>query len=364
MTETLMRAAAEWATRPADERFLTLADLQAAVLERYEESAEEIVVTKDAEVMTDGDDLVLVTEEGGRYIPTHWSLGQLCRYAETPAAYIQRLVNNPDLAAECLNYGLWGLHGLDEMKLLVNVPERKQFQSRLRSVTSPRYGRIWDHQVVGAVMGVNADGRWKVPHASYQQADPKRATTLYASDRDVFIFLVDPDHPIEVEGETLFRGFYVWNSEVGSSVFGFTTFLYRYVCDNRIIWGPENIQEFRFRHTAGAPERFEEVIVQLPAMLGEYTSASAKETETLIRKAIRLNVGKTDDEVAEWITEHSSFSEARARAIIEMAQQQEGDAGTLWKVVQGATALAREVPHTDARIEMERQAASLMRYAA
>jgi hypothetical protein len=103
---------------------------------------------------------------------------------------------------------------------------------------------------------VNTDGRWVIPAASYTTKNPKRATTLYASDRDVFIFLVDPKNPVEVNGEQLFRGFMTWNSEVGSAVFGLTTFLYRYVCDNRIIWGATDVQELRIRHTGGAPERF------------------------------------------------------------------------------------------------------------
>ena len=58
---------------------------------------------------------------------------------------------------------------------------------------------------------------------------------------------VDPKNPVEVNGEQLFRGFYTWNSEVGSAVFGLTTFLYRYVCDNRIIWGATDVKELRIR---------------------------------------------------------------------------------------------------------------------
>ncbi len=60
--------------------------------------------------------------------------------------------------------------------------------------------------------------------------NPLRATTLYASDRDVFIFLVDDRNPISFEADgvkrNLFRGFMVWNSEVGSHRFGLMTFLY------------------------------------------------------------------------------------------------------------------------------------------
>jgi hypothetical protein len=58
----------------------------------------------------------------------------------------------------------------------------------LRCLVGPDYGRIYDHQVVEAVMAANQDGRWHIPAASYQAKSPKRATTLYASDRDVFIW--------------------------------------------------------------------------------------------------------------------------------------------------------------------------------
>lgn len=61
----------------------------------------------------------------------------------------------------------------------------------------------------------------------------KDTTTLYASDRDIFLFLVDDTHPIEAgrlpngEPELFFRGFYAWNSEVGSTTLGIATFYLR-----------------------------------------------------------------------------------------------------------------------------------------
>ncbi|WP_430324049.1 hypothetical protein, partial [Salmonella enterica] len=87
-------------------------------------------------------------------------------------------------------------------------------------------GRIWDHELVGAVMRFAGDGtgdtRWKVPGLldwSTMRHNPfvevtKETTTLYASDRDVFLFLVDDAHPIEAgrlpngEPDLYFRGFY------------------------------------------------------------------------------------------------------------------------------------------------------------
>jgi hypothetical protein len=56
-----------------------------------------------------------------------------------------------------------------------------------------------------------------------------QTTTLFASDRDLFIFLVDDLNPIQIgtvknkvsgldEPDILFRGFYITNSEVGKSI--------------------------------------------------------------------------------------------------------------------------------------------------
>src|SRR5262249_50161769 len=166
------------------------------------------------------------------------------------ASYLRKLP--AELAAINVQWGLENNPVRDDALVLA----QSNGSNHLRAMTSTSYGRIWDHQVVEAVERVNGDGRWQVPAASYATTNPRRATTLYASDRDVVLFLVDPKNPVEVGGEQLFRGFYTWNSEVGSATFGLCTFLYRYVCDNRIIWGATDVRELRIRHTGGAPERF------------------------------------------------------------------------------------------------------------
>ena len=79
----------------------------------------------------------------------------------------------------------------------------------LRAVTGPDYGRIYDHELVAAVQRIAGNGtgdtRWKVPGTlgwSTGTYNPHvdittDTTTLYASDRDVFLFLFDDLNPIE-----------------------------------------------------------------------------------------------------------------------------------------------------------------------
>ncbi len=360
---TMHQASAQWASRPDDERFLTLAELKEAVDRRKFQSwtsqmaVEAITVESD-----DGSENVGVRvadpKSGDRKLlmPTHWAFGQLATYAGAPGNYLRKLP--APLAVLNLQWGL------DHFALREDTLALAQSNGSevLRAMTGVTYGRIWDGQVVDMIQRINHDGRWKVPAASYQNANPRRATTLYASDRDVFIFLVDPDHPIEVAGETLFKGFFAWNSEVGKSVFGLTTFLYRYVCDNRIVWGATNVQELRIKHTGGAPERFAGEGI---GYLNRYSNESSQKIVHAIETAKKFEVplsteGKnTEERWKNWLKARG-FAANTAKAAVETAVAEEGGARNLWDVVNGLTANARAIKHTDTRVEMEQRAGDLL----
>jgi hypothetical protein len=49
------------------------------------------------------------------------------------------------------------------------------------------------------------------------------------------------------------RGFYCWNSEVGSKTLGIASFYLRAVCMNRNLWGVENFEQITIRHSKFAP---------------------------------------------------------------------------------------------------------------
>lgn len=124
-------------------------------------------------------------------------------------------------------------------------------RTELRAVTSPG---LWRHLrprdrlrrqcIAGDGVG---DTRWKVPGVldwSTGSYDPmvevtKDTTTLYASDRDVFLFLADDLNPIEVgllpDGapDLFFRDFYCWNSEVGAKTLGIASLYLCAVGQNR-----------------------------------------------------------------------------------------------------------------------------------
>lgn len=352
----LTAASREWATRPDDQRFLSLEDLGQSVAQRKAESWTVTPRVKEMEVAADGDELAIgvydpTAGEHKLIRPTNWSFNQLAQYAKAPASYLRGLP--AQLAAVNVQWGL------DHNPIRPDTLALCQTNgsSYLRAMTSTSYGRIWDMQVVDAVSKANADGRWQIPAASYATTNPKRATTLYASDRDVFIFLVDPQNPIEVDGEQLFRGFYTWNSEVGAATFGLCTFLYRYVCDNRIIWGATDVQELRIRHTGGAPDRF---AYEGGRFLQRYANESTAKLVDGIKAAKSKDIptGKNET-VDEWL-QRRGFTKAQAKASVEMARAEEGRARSYWDIVNGVTAYARSVTHTDERVTLEAKAGKIM----
>ncbi len=337
----------QWASRPDDERFLTLEALAEHVSNRANNSTTKIVENGALKAYgTEEGELLLNTEIGPKFF-THWSFGQVSNLAQAPSSYLRRL--SSPLAAACLNEGFQKALR-EESMLLANGNDT------VRALTSPTYGRIWDYEVVNAVQRVTAGSNWVIPSSSYSASNPKRATTLYGSDRDVFIFLVDDKNPIDVDGEQLFRGFYTWNSEVGSAVFGLATFLYRTVCDNRIIWGVSHKSELRIRHTSGAPERF---LQEGNKTLLEYSNESARPIIEQIQRAKSIKLGKDEDEVQEFLKKRG-FNLATAKSAIEAAKIEEGEFNTPWSIAQGITAHARGIAHTDSRVALEREAGKLL----
>lgn len=348
------RVSNEWASRPADQRFLTVPDLLAAVSARRRQvsAVHDVALDRMQVRPTESGEMLLTDGDGQSGVLSNWAFGQLCTRAKAPAGYLRTLP--AQLAAIPLQWSLETHEGGDEAndaKLLLR-------HGGIAAVTSATYGRIWDRDVVRAVADHIDLNVWKVPSASYAAKDAKRATTLYASDRDVFMFLVDEGREIDAgAGDVLRRGFYVWNSEVGSSTFGVRTFTYDYVCDNRIIWGQGNVREITIRHTSGGPHRFASIVPKLNA----YAQSGATEIVQTIKAAKGARIGRDKKTVTEWLKARGFTVPVAAKAYEAAEREKRGyDPGTVWGIVQGLTETAREIRHTDDRVALEAKAGALL----
>ena len=370
--ERVGRVSSEWFSRPDDERYLSLDELTAAVRARSDRSRTRVIESAAIEVQASRDNperlaLVLPGAEAP-VAPTHWSFGQLASMVGAPAAYLRQLPAS--LAGINLQYGL-STHRAEQIKTL----ETDNGRIDLRAVTGPDYGRIHDYELAEAVQRIAGNGtgdtRWKVPGVldwSTGVYNPnvditKDTTTLYASDRDIFLFLVDDLNPIEAgtlpdgSPDLFFRGFYCWNSEVGAKTLGIASFYLRAVCQNRNLWGVEDFQEITIRHSKYAASRFAHEAA--PALENFANSSPAPFLNSI--KAARAQVVARDDEDRAAFLRKRGFSKAETGRIIDTVLAEEGrPPETVFDFVQGITAAARSKLHQDARLDMEGRAKKLL----
>jgi len=370
------RVSSEWFSRPADERYLSLSELYSSVRGRTERSRTRTVESAAIRVEASRDDAerltLMLPGAEAPVAPTHWSFGQLAGLVGAPAAYLRQLP--APLAGINLQYGL-SSHRAEQVKTL----EIEDGRVELRAVTGPDYGRIYDHELVAAVQRIAGNGtgdtRWKVPGVldwttgiyNPRVDITQDTTTLYASDRDVFLFLVDDLNPIEAgrlpdgSPDLYFRGFYCWNSEVGAKTLGMASFYLRAVCQNRNLWGVEDFQEITIRHSKNAASRFAH---EAAPALTRFADSSPMPFVNGIKAAREKIVARSDEDRDEFLRKRG-FSKGETTKIIETVLAEEGrKPESLFDFVQGITAVARDKPHQDARLDLEARAKKLLDRAA
>jgi hypothetical protein len=374
--ERIGRVSSEWFSRPADERYVSLSELFVAVRARTDRSRTRTVESAAIRVEANREDAerltLLLPGPDAPVTPTHWSFGQLASLVGAPAAYLRQLP--APLAGINLQYGLTS-NRAEQVKTL----EIEDGRVELRAVTGPDYGRIYDHELVEAVQRIAGNGtgdtRWKVPGVLdwstgvyHPQVDiTQDTTTLYASDRDVFLFLVDDLNPIEAgrlpdgSPDLYFRGFYCWNSEVGAKTLGMASFYLRAVCQNRNLWGVEDFEEITIRHSKYAASRFAH---EAAPALTRFADSSPMPFVNGIKAAREKIVARTDEDRDEFLRRRG-FSKKETAKIIETVLAEEGrKPESIFDFVQGITAVARNRTHQDARLDLEARAKKLLDLAA
>ena len=371
------RASRQWATRPMDERFVSLDELIASLQERKDRSAARTVRLDSIRPTLIGGELGFDLD-GSPVEPSNYAFNQLCQEIGAPAGYLSKMENNPALAVQCLEYGFGTAEDTGREVGTLETTSLATGLGALRGVTGPKYGRIWDLEVAEAVKKITdrSGARWEVPTAfrtadgngafgrQYDCADPtNESTTLYAGDRDIFLFLVDQRNPIEAgrladgSPDLFFRGFYAWNGECGGVSNGVGTFLYRYVCQNRNIWGQRGFQRISINHTANAAERFVKML--LPALEG-FVNGSTDGIVSAIEASRQARIARDDDERFAFLN-RLNFGPKEAVAIMQKCIDEEGrPIETLFDAQQAITAFARGFGNQDRRVDLERQAGKLM----
>jgi len=360
----LYQAHHEWATRPPDERFASLADLYATVKARDEQSTETLAAdVRSARVVPlDGGRLGLT--DATLAVPrvfTNWSLGQLATRIDVPRNFLPKL--SLGVTTDVLNDRLERCgQALPEASLLGwnGSPE-----PTLRALTSQRYERLWDSKVVGDTQARLPEG-WRNPVA-YKDGEfgaDLVPSGLYASDRDLFMFLIDGGDQVDLgkDGEA-HHGFIVWNSEVGAATFGWMAFYFEKVCGNNIIWGAHDVHQFKARHLRGIHDLFAAYQVFLGELRTQDHQGFALAVEAA-RAELAVKIEATDvatlsQAVPRFKKEGFGAGEV-ANALASIHQESRDATGSRWDWLQGFTAAARRISHVDARVDLEQRASKAL----
>lgn len=356
----LFHANRQWATRPADQRFRTLPAMLAATQAYAKVARTTVVPWSDLRVEATDNDLLLKGKKDTPATLTHYAFGQLSARVGAPPHYLRELP--PTLAAQNLNHGL--KHGRSEGAADAQLLFHTNGALVLRAATTEQYERIWNWEVIERLMEA-CDQHTLVPARptfswTGEKLDDNREAALYASDHDMFAFVMSKERGItDGTGRDLYRGFIVINSEVGARSLGILRFYFRDVCGNFIIWGAEKVIEVRMQHRGQIRQKWDEALVQVR----QYMDGSGSLDEARIKRAIKVKLGATKQDVLDRLFGIRSLGLSRKMldaSYEAVLPEQDGSPLTQWGLVQGMTRHAQATPYADERQDIDRKAGRVL----
>lgn len=358
----LFHANQQWAKRPEDERFTSIRALYNATRAYAETARERTDVRVDSLRVEAIDGNVQLIGKGN--VPamlTHWSFGQLCGRVNAPASYLRSLPAT--LAAQNINHGL-AKKVMDAKDAIANLLVHVNGGLLLRAITSDKYSRIWNWEVAERLIEMEARG-WipATPDIRRKSDDPNdpHNFSLYASDHDMFAFIVHSDRVVKEAGNPLGlkRGLIAANSEVGASKLRLLRFLYREMCGNHIIWGAEDVVELSAVHVGDVRGRFDQWQIDVAKYLDESPTAD----EAHIAELKRTKIAGTKEELLDALFGKRSLGLSRkvlAAGYDAVVPDEDGDPLTTWGIAQGLTRHSQTLPYADERMTIDRAAGKLL----
>lgn len=348
----------QWAKRPADERFNGLGEMWRASKTYADTAQVRDVKWSELRVEASGDEMALVGRAAIPATLTNYAFGQLAARAFAPATYLRSLPAT--LAAQNLNHGL---------KMRTDGSARLLFHSNgslvLRAATSDTYERVWNHEVIARLQDLatvhnlvpaRQTFTWSgeiLPH------ERERPAALYASDHDMFAFVMSPERSIEhpsKKGSAMYRGIIVTNSEVGDASLGVQGFWFVDVCGNHIIWGVEDLIEVRLRHVGAIRGKWGEV----DARVRTYLDAGTNADQAAFSEMTTRLIADEKEDVLDLVFGKGVMSHVQAtRAYDAVIDDVDGDPRSVWGFAQGVTRLSQGA-YADERTMLDRAATKVL----
>lgn len=363
----------QWATRPDQERFWNVDELKTARKALRAESFARVTPWAHLEVVPQGDGLAVVGETKTPASITHWGFSALSSYASAPADYLRTL--SADTAAKAINESLRSNRPQGSANVLI----RANGTTELRAIASERYARVWDDDFLTFAEALTAQG-WMNPPAwavngvrakacessdtfdgsLVKVGDKISPSGVYASDRDVFVFLVDPSRSIQTPGgRTQWRGIVLQNSEVRAGACKASGFLFDTVCGNHNLFGYSEVFEMNFRHVGDVSAKLIDGFSRMQA----FAAADLSAEKEIIDHAAKMLIAENVKDVIDVI--YSKRSIGATRGQLESAQVIAstgvyGDPRTPWAVSQAMTQLSQSAAYAADRVAYDRTASKVL----
>lgn len=357
MSAILTEACKEWHTRPEEDRYESITQMKEVAYVDMAYAKEQCHSrTADIKVQAADEKLILHTPNN-TYDLNNWTMSQLCSLSKAPKSYIATL--STDLASKCLNESIANNQDSRSSGYMFMSSGKDFNRDILRSITSPRYERIFDYDILSYIEGMQVDG-WTPPPPK-ETTDGPVPTGMFRSDRSMFAFMINDKVRID-DGtdDGLSRGFFVGNSEVGGGSFFIKTFLYRHICGNHMVLGCSEIKEVRMKHIGKHLKN--NALNALARDLTLYANGSVLDVESKIANAKLKNIGKDSESVIDFLFKNVGITRVNACKAWDKCLEEEAnlDPTSVWGMVQGITAVAREEVFTDIRVDIEKSAEKLM----
>lgn len=364
----------QWMTRPDEQRFWSIAELREHSSRVQSECSEHSLAWRDMRLETAGSEIAIVGRSNVPAALTHWSFQNLAEYAGAPAEYLRSL--SPETAVQALRENITA----NRPEGSANVLIRANGTTEVRGIASERYVRLWDSEFLEFSEFLVANG-WKVPPAwavrdasrtkiaeagdtfsgsRVKVGDKIGPAGVYASDRDFFVFLVDPTKVLETpHGRPMMKGVIFQNSEVRAGACKATGFLFDEVCGNHNLFGASEVFEMAFRHVGDVQSK----LVAGFTSLQTFALGNMDAEREIIDVAAKARIAEDPKDVVDVMFAKRSIGVPlkTLRAAFEVAQTGAyGDPRSPWAMSQAITQLSQGAKFTADRTAMDRAATKVL----
>lgn len=360
-------AANQYANRPKDQSFATMADMVAVARHEQDTSKTVSYNLRDLHIAPtadprDGTMLPAIVSPKGAATFSHWSFGQFCRMVGAPAGYLRTLP--PQNIANDLNHGIIQTPAGSTVSLLVKAPNGNPLPT-VRAASSETYDRVWDAQLYGAAdqmlfQHTSVSGQpWIAPPT--WSGEP---AGTWRGDRDSFVIRVDggsivedPSIPNNQDGR-MFRGIMMRNSEVGASSIQIDWVLFQFICGNLNLWGAVTDRTFKRRHVGSHTLRH--TLRELGQMARQWTNRPASQDEAIIRQLVSTELAHTADGVIDELRKIGYTKEQAQLAVQTCETHFAASPRSYWGLAQGTTKMSQTADYQDDRYALDQLAAKVM----